>query len=202
MFRFLNQEQYDALDATAKAAYDKALTEFVTLFRKDYPNGLDASVRIRDLSIVPVPGKDGKEPVHTFAFATDNELINTNIPKGRMSRPVTNANIIATNAGFGSWSHMALMLKPLSDKGTFKFTIKVNVKGETYGTGLNKGVYKNTTMAQDNFEYVPSAAVAARYSKLTEAAATKGFEELLHAGSVTKSAAEPAAVPAEPDADI
>lgn len=203
MFQFLTQEQYAALDATAKAAYDKALAEFVALFKKDHPNGLEISVRIKDLSIVPTASKNGKEMVHSFAFATDNELVNTNIAKGRMSRPITNANIIATNAGFGSWSHMALMLKPLSDKGTFKFTIKVNVKGEAYGKGLSAGVYKHTTMAQDQFEYVPSAAVAARYSKLTEAAATKGFEELLHAGSVTKSAAEPVAADAgTPDADI
>ena len=203
MFQFLTQEQYAALDAAGKAAYDKALAEFVALFKKDYPNGLVLNVSIKDLSLVPVPGKNGKEPQHSFAFATDNELLNTNIPNGRMQRPVTNADIIAKNAGFGSWSHMAMMIKPLSDKGSFQLTIKVNVKGETYGKGLNAGVYKHTTMAQDQFEYIPSAAVAARYSKLTEAAATKGFEELLHAGSVTKPAAEPVAAHVEePDADI
>ena len=203
MFQFLTQDEYKALSADEQKAYDKAVAEFAAAFRKDFPNGMEVSVRIKDLSIVPLPGKDNKEPQQTFAFTTDNEMILKNIPKGRMQRPGTNANIIATNAGFGSWSHMALMLKPVPDKGTFKFIVKVNVKGEAYGKGLSAGVYKHTTMAQDNFEYIPSAAVAARYSKLTEAAATKGFEELLHAGSVTKSSAEPVAADAgTPDTDI
>lgn len=203
MFRILSELEYNALDAKARAEYDKALEAFVAEFQAQYPNGFEARLRIKSMSLTAIPGKDGKEATYSFSFVTDNDILNANLPNGRMSRPVSNANIIAKNAQFANWPHMAMTLQPLANKGAFIVRTELHIKGDTYGTGLKKGVYKRTTLSQTSFEYDPSAEVLARYAKLTEAAATKGFNDLLFVDTTPQAA--PAAVSAiagEPDADI
>lgn len=203
MFKIATKAEYTAMSDVEKKAYDAALAAYIAEFRTNYPNGLEATCRITDISLVPIPGRDGKEPTFGFSFSTDNQTVQTQIPQGRMSRPITNANIMAQRAGFSNWPHMALVLKSVPDKGAFKVRFDVHVKGEKYGEGLKAGTYTSTSFAQVDFEYVPSAAISARYAKLTEKAATRGFEDLLYAGANAGTANAPVAADAgTPDADI
>lgn len=180
MFKLLTKQQIAALTADELKAYKEALTAFIKEWRTKYPDGKRVTARVRALSPTAAPNPDTtKEWRYAIDVVSDDADFATAVPNGRLLRPVSNADIIAKSAGFMSFGHMALTLLPIADKGKLTFTMNLRVEGEEYGTGMKRGKYTTTSFAQENFEYEPSPAVAARVQKATEKAIERGYENML-----------------------
>lgn len=201
MFRVLTKREIAQLTADELKAYKAALAAFIVEWKTKFPNGKEVTTRVRYLSPTAAPNTDTtKEWRYAIDVVSDDADFVAALPKGRLLRPVSNADIIARGTGFASFGHMALAILPIADKGRLTFTLNLRVEGEEYGEGVKRGKYTTTSFAQEDFRYEPSPAVAARVQRATEKVIEKGYEAML--SFQPQSAPAPTPTPAgDHDAD-
>lgn len=176
--KILNKRQYDALTEKDRKAYDEALAAYVAKFQEEHPDGLEITARIKSLAVKPYVGKDDKKYCSMELDFADT-ILEEQIPEGRINRPKSNADIIASNANFQNWQHFALTLASKAMKGSFKFTVSLRVKGDEYTVGTTTRKYLHTHLVQENFVYVPSTAVSAAVEKATNKVIEAGFMNMM-----------------------
>lgn len=198
--KLLTKKEKSLLSAADLKAYETALAAFIAEWKAKYPNGKEVSARVRALSPTAAPNPDTtKEWRYSIEVSSDDVDFTTQVPNGRLLRPVSNADIIAKSAGFMSFGHMALTLLPIADKGRMVFTLNLRVEGEEYGEGTKRGKYTTTSLSQENFRYEPSPTVAARVQKATEKAIEVGFTNMLAFQATAPTAQVAEGEPADAD---
>lgn len=197
-FTFLTKAEVAALSAEARTQYEADLAAFVTAFMAQNPNGettVEATIVKMNAMATIVNGKPRVAMNLAIGGTIGNAVTGKN---GLILRPLSNADIVAKNAGFLSYGHMALVLGNLMNKGKFVLTVKLNVKGERWESkdGRN-GLYENTHMAIVDFVYEPSTAASQTIGAARMKAASAGFEQMLFSGYDATATVTPVAVPVE-----
>lgn len=158
--KVLKSSEIVALSAEARAAYDAEFAKLVELYRKTKSSDLIVEVPVKGFN-TGFDGKDGKAYVAFNVYADEATfpdsvklIVDGNVPSTLQIRAGMGDNI-AKNLSLDTFEELAMIANSFTDKGSVKFTLKLCLEGEAWGTEADQK-YLKTHMRTEDIEYVAS----------------------------------------------